>query len=227
VVLVTGASRGVGRETALQYARAGASGVAIVGRTADALAETRDAIFAVEPGAEVLVLEADVREVESAREAVRSVLRRFGKLDILISNAGAITAFTPSEGSFCSFAQGYGLWRSDTRSASFFFFWFSSQSAEQQRPSCVVEHFRGQRPRCLQLCQVLRIFDDGHKHTFSRLPPPNWAPNSAAIPALESTQGYIVAISSVGAQLRWPGASDGCITKHAVNRLIEFIVLGK
>jgi short chain dehydrogenase len=122
VVLVTGASRGVGRETALQYARAGASGVAIVGRTADALAETREAIFAVEPGAEVLVLEADVREVESAREAVRSVLRRFGKLDILIANAGAITAFTPSEGSFCSFAQGYGLWRSDTRSASFFFF---------------------------------------------------------------------------------------------------------
>jgi NADP-dependent 3-hydroxy acid dehydrogenase YdfG len=69
--------------------------VAIVGRTADALAETRDAIFAVGPGAEVLVLEAEVREVESAREAVRSALRRFGKLDILIANAGAITAFTP------------------------------------------------------------------------------------------------------------------------------------
>jgi len=97
VVLVTGASRGVGRETALQYARAGASGVAIVGRSADALVETRDAIFAVEPGAQVLVLAADVRDVESARDAVRSVLRRFGKLDILIANAGAITAFTSSK----------------------------------------------------------------------------------------------------------------------------------
>jgi NAD(P)-dependent dehydrogenase (short-subunit alcohol dehydrogenase family) len=51
--------------------------------------------------------------------------------------------------------------------------------------------------------------------------------SSAAVPALEKTQGYIIAISSIGAQLRFPGASDGCITKHAVNRLVEFIILGK
>ena len=44
---------------------------------------------------------------------------------------------------------------------------------------------------------------------------------------MEKTQGYIIAISSIGAQLRFPGASDGCITKHAVNRLVEFIVIGK
>lgn len=47
------------------------------------------------------------------------------------------------------------------------------------------------------------------------------------MPALEKAQGYIIAISSIGAQLRFPGASDGCITKHAVNRLVEFIALGK
>jgi NAD(P)-dependent dehydrogenase (short-subunit alcohol dehydrogenase family) len=51
--------------------------------------------------------------------------------------------------------------------------------------------------------------------------------SSAAIPDLEKTQGYIIAISSIGAQLRFPGGSDGCITKHAVNRLVEFIALGK
>lgn len=45
--------------------------------------------------------------------------------------------------------------------------------------------------------------------------------------ALENTQGYIVVISSAGAQLRVPGASDACISKFAVNRLVEFIVLGK
>jgi NAD(P)-dependent dehydrogenase (short-subunit alcohol dehydrogenase family) len=50
---------------------------------------------------------------------------------------------------------------------------------------------------------------------------------SAALPALEETQGYIVAISSIGAQLRFPGASDGCISKYAINRLVEFIALGK
>jgi NAD(P)-dependent dehydrogenase (short-subunit alcohol dehydrogenase family) len=96
VVLVTGASRGVGRETALQYARAGAS-VAIVARTEDALGETRDIIVDAVPGADVLVLVADVRDVESVRGAVESVLRHFGKLDILIANAGAITSFTPRE----------------------------------------------------------------------------------------------------------------------------------
>jgi len=96
VVLVTGASRGVGRETALQYARAGAS-VAIVARTREALDATRHIIVAAVPAADVLVLTADVRNVESVRGAVQDALRHFGKLDILIANAGAITSFTPRE----------------------------------------------------------------------------------------------------------------------------------
>jgi NAD(P)-dependent dehydrogenase (short-subunit alcohol dehydrogenase family) len=96
VVLVTGASRGLGREAALQYACAGAS-VAIVARTAHALDETRDSIIATVPGADVLALAADVRDVESVRGAVESVVQRFGKLDILIANAGAISVFTPSK----------------------------------------------------------------------------------------------------------------------------------
>jgi NADPH:quinone reductase-like Zn-dependent oxidoreductase len=129
VVLVTGASRGVGRATALGYARAGAS-VAIVARTTDALAETRDAIAAVDPraGAEVLVLAADVRDVEGARDAVRGVLRRFGKLDILVANAGAITAFTSSEAPPPASCFIFCLGRSDTR--SILFIYFSCQSAE-------------------------------------------------------------------------------------------------
>jgi hypothetical protein len=44
---------------------------------------------------------------------------------------------------------------------------------------------------------------------------------------LESTQGYIVVISSAGAQLRVPGAGEASISKFVVNRLVEFIVLGK
>lgn len=67
-----------------------------------------------------------------------------------------------------------------------------------------------------------------HNDTFSCfLTSPHLTPHSAALPALESTQGYIVAISSLGGQLRFPGASDACISKHAINRLVEFIVLGK
>ena len=96
MVLITGASRGIGRETALQYTRAGAS-VAIVARTGDALNETKDIIVAAVPSADVFALKADVRDVESVRDAVESVVRHFGKLDILIANAGAITLFTPGE----------------------------------------------------------------------------------------------------------------------------------
>jgi NAD(P)-dependent dehydrogenase (short-subunit alcohol dehydrogenase family) len=50
--------------------------------------------------------------------------------------------------------------------------------------------------------------------------------SSAAVLALEKTQGYIVVISSGGAQLRIPGGSDPCISKFAVNRLVEYVVLG-
>jgi NAD(P)-dependent dehydrogenase (short-subunit alcohol dehydrogenase family) len=96
VVLITGASRGVGRETVLHYARAGAS-VAIVARTGDALNETKDIIIAAVPSADVFVLTADVRDIENVRSAVDGVLGHFGKLDILIANAGAITSFTPGE----------------------------------------------------------------------------------------------------------------------------------
>ena len=96
VVLITGASRGIGRETALHYARAGAS-VAIVARTGDALNETKDIIIAAVQGADVFVLTADVRDIESVRNAVDGVLHYFGKLDILIANAGAITSFTPGK----------------------------------------------------------------------------------------------------------------------------------
>ena len=44
--------------------------------------------------------------------------------------------------------------------------------------------------------------------------------------ALEQSRGYYVAISSIGAQVRIPGNSDMNISKHALNRLVEFIVLG-
>jgi NADP-dependent 3-hydroxy acid dehydrogenase YdfG len=89
-VLITGASRGIGQETALQYARAGAS-VALVARDGDALNETRNAIISAASSAEVLVLAADVRETKSAEAAIQKVLERFGKLDVLIANAGAIS----------------------------------------------------------------------------------------------------------------------------------------
>ena len=66
-------------------------------RTGDVLNETKNIIVAAVPGADVVALTADVRDVESVRTVVDSVLGHFGKLDILIANAGAITSFTPGE----------------------------------------------------------------------------------------------------------------------------------
>jgi NADP-dependent 3-hydroxy acid dehydrogenase YdfG len=94
-VLITGASRGIGQEISLQYARAGAM-LAITARAEDALEETKSAILAAVPSAQVLVHTADVRDVQSVERVVQAVLARFEKLDILVANAGAISAFGPS-----------------------------------------------------------------------------------------------------------------------------------
>jgi NAD(P)-dependent dehydrogenase (short-subunit alcohol dehydrogenase family) len=142
VVLVTGASRGLGRETALQYARAGAS-VAIVARTAHALDETRDLIIAAVPGADVLVLAADVRDVESVRGAVESVIQRFGKLDTLIANAGAISVFTPSKDRTRTAPSPSPLFSSVCLGTYYSY----HLRAEQKRCECMVELLRSQHPR--------------------------------------------------------------------------------
>jgi len=50
---------------------------------------------------------------------------------------------------------------------------------------------------------------------------------SAPVTALQAPNGYFIAITSTGAQLRVPGASDYCVLKHALNRLIEFVALSE
>ena len=77
-------------------------------RSKDTLDETKEIIVAAVPGVDVLVLTADVCDIESVRAAVQGVLQHFGKLDILIANAGAITAFIPCEDwllPFCFFCS--------------------------------------------------------------------------------------------------------------------------
>jgi NAD(P)-dependent dehydrogenase (short-subunit alcohol dehydrogenase family) len=89
VVLITGASRGIGLETALNFARAGAS-LAIVARKQEALDASKDAILHERPSAEVLTFPADVRDVKKAEEAVAATVARFGRLDILVANAATL-----------------------------------------------------------------------------------------------------------------------------------------
>jgi len=86
VAIVTGGSKGIGKATAVELAREGAS-VVICARGAEALAEAEDEIRAVSPG-EVLAIPADVTSPADTRSVVETTIARFGRLDILVNNAG-------------------------------------------------------------------------------------------------------------------------------------------
>lgn len=86
VAIVTGASAGIGRATALALAQQGAS-VALAARRGDALASLAEEIE--RQGGEALALATDVTVKEQVEQMVRAVLARWGRVDILVSNAGA------------------------------------------------------------------------------------------------------------------------------------------
>ena len=95
VALVTGASRGIGRSIAETFARAGAK-VALLSRGKEIL-ETTAAELAAQYGPEnILALPTDVADENQVLQAVEKVAAKWGRLDILINNAGLI-GFGPLE----------------------------------------------------------------------------------------------------------------------------------
>src|SRR5260221_3246851 len=87
VALVTGASQGIGRDTALALAEAGAK-VAVAARTEEKLATLVSEIVAA--GGEAFAVKMDVADAEQVKTGFKQVLEKFGRLDILVNNA-AIT----------------------------------------------------------------------------------------------------------------------------------------
>jgi NADP-dependent 3-hydroxy acid dehydrogenase YdfG len=85
VALVTGASSGIGSATARRLVREGAA-VGVVARERRRLDELADDIAAA--GGNALVIEADITDPDRAAEAVQVTLDRFGRLDVLVNNAG-------------------------------------------------------------------------------------------------------------------------------------------
>lgn len=83
--LVTGASSGIGYATALGLAALGAK-VAVVARRADRLQALADRIG----GDKALVIEADVTSRQAATDAVRLAADHFGRLDVVVANAGVM-----------------------------------------------------------------------------------------------------------------------------------------
>jgi citronellol/citronellal dehydrogenase len=85
VALVTGGGTGIGRATALELGRTGAR-LAICGRRAEPLEQTRAELEAA--GAECLTMQVDIREPDQVESLVGAVLERFGRVDVLVNNAG-------------------------------------------------------------------------------------------------------------------------------------------
>ncbi len=100
-VLITGGSRGIGKEIAIRLAKEGAN-IAIVGKTADPNPKLDGTIYTAAeeiakagPG-KVLPLQGDVRFEDSIRHIVETTVNAFGGIDILINNASAIN-LSPTE----------------------------------------------------------------------------------------------------------------------------------
>jgi len=85
VVIVTGASQGVGRAVALAFARQGAK-LVLAARTADRLARVQEEV--TDLGADAIFVTTDVTSEHSAQQLVGAAHKRFGRIDVLVNNAG-------------------------------------------------------------------------------------------------------------------------------------------
>ncbi|KAI0275448.1 NAD-P-binding protein [Gloeopeniophorella convolvens] len=165
VVLITGASRGLGAEIALHYARAGAA-LALAARSASVLAETQKRVQEAAPGARVLTLPLDVSLPAQVSEAVEKTVHEFGRLDVAVANAGVMRAF--------------GISLADVDPDA----WWRTLEVNLRGVFNVAKY---------------------------------------AVPHLQKSGGYFVAMSSAAAQLRLPTNSDYAVSKIALNRLLEII----
>ena len=87
VVLITGGSRGLGLELARQVCEQGGN-VAILARDADELARARTDLTS--RGGEAVTIQCDLLDAAQIQSAIQQTIDRFGKIDILINNAGTI-----------------------------------------------------------------------------------------------------------------------------------------
>lgn len=87
VVIVTGASSGIGEATARQFGREGAK-VILAARRVDKLESLAQEIKGMGTGADVLVVQADLSKLEDIQSLIKQTLDKYSRIDVLVNNAG-------------------------------------------------------------------------------------------------------------------------------------------
>ena len=90
-ILITGASRGLGRQLALDFAREGAAALALCARHSQPLEKVRDEVMVVAPEIKVVLIEADLSRPLDIERLFAITLHEFqGQLDVLVNNASML-----------------------------------------------------------------------------------------------------------------------------------------
>jgi NAD(P)-dependent dehydrogenase (short-subunit alcohol dehydrogenase family) len=90
-IAITGASKGLGRRLALEFAREGAAALALIARSADRLYQVKEEIRVIAPRTRVLAIPADLRHSKAVERVAAATLAEFeGRVDVLVNNASAL-----------------------------------------------------------------------------------------------------------------------------------------
>jgi len=90
-ILITGASQGLGRALALDFARQQAAGISLVARNAERLEETARRVRGISPITEILTIVADLSQAQDIERVAGLTLSAFqGRLDVLVNNASIL-----------------------------------------------------------------------------------------------------------------------------------------
>ncbi|KAJ5813721.1 uncharacterized protein N7503_000471 [Penicillium pulvis] len=95
VVLITGASGGIGRATASSFAASGPRAIILLGRRADALGETATIVRTSNAEVKIQTHEAELCDASSVRNVMNTVAAEFGGIDILVHCAGVLAPVVP------------------------------------------------------------------------------------------------------------------------------------
>lgn len=88
IAIVTGSSRGIGRATALLFAKNGAKIIVNYSKSED---EANKVVKEIEKiGSQAIAVKCDVSEEEQVKAMVEEIINKFGKVDILVNNAGVV-----------------------------------------------------------------------------------------------------------------------------------------